>query len=89
MNEDSRRFDWRTVAIMVGAMVASTAVQWGVFTSKLEEHGRRLEKIERILEDRSISKDEYERRHDDLSKRVEENKEAIKELQRQANEKRR
>jgi chromosome segregation ATPase len=82
------RFDWRVVAVSVGLILAQGFIQYGIMSAIVTDHSRRLELLERRIEERSVARDEYERRHEDLRNEVkdmknnlEEDRRAIRELE--------
>jgi hypothetical protein len=83
------RFDWRMAGLVIFAWIGSALIQWGTTSATLTDHARRLDIIERRMEERSIAREEYEKRHEDLARRVEENRRMIQDLQQEAREARR
>lgn len=67
-----RKFDWRTSAITVGAVLVTAFIQWGVMSAQIADHSRRLDLMEHQLSERSVAREEYDRRHEDLIRQVEE-----------------
>jgi chromosome segregation ATPase len=70
--QNRAKFDWRTLAGLVLTVLCSTAVQWGIYSNQVSELNRRVEKIENLLENRTLDRTEYEKRHEELADRVRE-----------------
>jgi hypothetical protein len=77
-----QRVNWMPFILSVVLVIVSAAVQYGITSATLVEHSRRLEQIEKRQEDNYLSRTEYERRHDDLIRRVSEQEARIRELER-------
>jgi chromosome segregation ATPase len=82
------KFDWRVVGLSLALILGQGLILGGIFWATLQEHARRLDEnqaevkqIQRRMEERSVAREEYERRHDDLQKQVEANRQAIRELE--------
>lgn len=64
------RFDWRGSLLTVGAIVVTAAIQWGVLSAQIADHSRRLDLLEHQISERSVAREEYDRRHDDLIRQI-------------------
>lgn len=79
------KMDWRTGAFIFAAWTGTALIQYGVASTQIADLTRRTELIERQLAERSIARDEYERRHADLSLRESEDRADIRELEKRMN----
>jgi chromosome segregation ATPase len=84
----TKRFEWRTVVISGIVVGSGWLVQWGISTAKLAEHDRQLEEIKAhiaVIEARQeqnlLSRTEYDKRHEDLIRQVEELRQEVRELE--------
>lgn len=85
MSDDTpKSFDWRTVLVTAALIVGQGLIQWGITSTTLVDHARRIDTLERRFEERSIAREEYERRHEDLTRQVQELKGEVRELERKA-----
>lgn len=75
------KLDWRVGLLVIIAWIGTALIQWGTTTNQISDHTRRIELIEKQLAERSIARDEYERRHEDLRLQLIEIKEEVRELQ--------
>ena len=82
-NNGARKFDWRTSIVTVGAVMISAAIQWGVLSAQIADHGRRLDLMDHQLNERSVARDEYDRRHEDLIRQLEELRKELEDLRQQ------
>jgi len=86
MSEETQRngksFDWRTVAVTGALIIGQGLIQWGITSTTLTDHSRRLDLLEKRMEERSVARDEYERRHSDLQDKVREQETRLRELER-------
>jgi hypothetical protein len=76
------KFDWRVVAVTVVLIVGQGLVQWGITYATLSDHSRRLDGIEKRAEERTVAREEYERRHEDMQKQLEQMRQEMHELER-------
>lgn len=74
------KFDWRTSVVTVGAVLVTAFIQWGVMSAQITDHSRRLDLIEHQINERSIAREEYDRRHEDLIRQVEEVRKELENL---------
>lgn len=83
MNEEHRngRFDWRTIGVTVGIVLAGQLVQWGVFSATQNDHARRLDAIEKREQEQYLQRPEFNSFRDDMSRRTEENRERIQKIE--------
>lgn len=81
-----RSFDWRMAIVVVAGWGAMGLIQWGTTATQITDHARRIELIETQIAQRSIARDEYERRHEDLARQVDRDRLDIRELERRLNE---
>ena len=84
MNGDpnGKRFDWRPLLSSGILVLGGWAVQWGIISATLNDHSRRLDLIEKRADERTVAREEYERRHEDLLKQVQELRQQIREIER-------
>lgn len=52
-------------------VVVGFAVQWGIFANQIGELTRRITVLEEKIDNRLMSRDEFEKRHAELERRVE------------------
>lgn len=78
-NGKNGKLDWRPVLLSVTLVIGQGLVQWGITSATLTEHSRRIELIEKRMEERSVAREEYERRHSDLQEQVRELKVLVEE----------
>ena len=71
-NGRNGKFDWKSSAITVGAIIVTAAIQWGVLSAQISDHSRRLDLLEHQISERSVAREEYDRRHEDLIRQVDE-----------------
>jgi uncharacterized protein HemX len=71
-NSKNGKFDWRTSAVTVLVVLITALIQWGVMSAQITDHARRLDLIEHQLSERSVAREEYDRRHEDLIRQIEE-----------------
>lgn len=76
------RLTWLPFIFSILLVIVSAAVQYGITSTTLSEHTRRIELLEKRMEERSVARDEYERRHEDLQRLVREQEQRIRELER-------
>lgn len=81
-NGNGKKFDWRTSAVTVAAVLVTAFIQWGVMSAQIADHSRRLDLIDRQLSERSVAREEYDRRHEDLIRQVEELRQNQREMER-------
>lgn len=81
-NERKSAFDWKTVIVTGAIVVGQGLIQYGITSTTLAEHTRRIEIMEKRMEERSVARDEYERRHEDLVRQVHEQEIRLRELER-------
>jgi uncharacterized protein HemX len=62
----------RTSAVTVLVVLITALIQWGVMSAQITDHARRLDLIEHQLSERSVAREEYDRRHEDLIRQIEE-----------------
>lgn len=73
MSEDRNgRFDWRTILVTAAIIIGQGAVQYGIISAKMEEYSRRIESLEKKMDDRTLSRDEFEKRHAEVERRIQE-----------------
>jgi chromosome segregation ATPase len=77
------RFDWRTSAVTVAAVLVTAFIQWGVMSAQIADHSRRLDLIDRQLTERSVAREEYDRRHEDLIRQVDELRKELQDFREQ------
>jgi septal ring factor EnvC (AmiA/AmiB activator) len=77
------KFDWRAAAVTIAAVTISAAIQWGVLSAQIADHGRRLDLMDRQLSERSVARDEYDRRHEDLIRQLEELRKELEDVRQQ------
>ena len=81
-----KRLDWLTIMIVIGGWAGMGLIQWGTTATQIADHSRRIEIIEHQIAERSVAREEYDRRHEDLMKQVEQDHQDIRELERRLNE---
>lgn len=79
--DEKRKFDWRTILATGVLLIAQGAIQWGIITTQINELTRRVEKIEQKLDDTMMPRREFEMRHQDLAKEVEDLRERVQRLE--------
>jgi len=79
---NGKRFDWRPILVSGAIVLGGWAVQWGITSATLAEHTRRIELLEKRMEERSVAREEYERRHIELQDQVKEQEKRLRELER-------
>jgi hypothetical protein len=79
-NGNERKFDWKTSAITVAAVLISALIQWGVMSAQITDHSRRLDLIEHQLSERSVAREEYDRRHEDLIRQIDELRKELEDM---------
>ena len=77
------KFDWRTSVVTVVVVLVTAAIQWGVLSAQITDHGRRLDLLDRQISERSVARDEYDRRHEDLIRQIEEVRKELEDLRSQ------
>jgi hypothetical protein len=84
MNDDSNgrngKFDWRTSLVTVVVVIITAAIQWGVLSAQITDHSRRLDLLEHQLSERIVSREEYDRRHDDLIRQLEQVRKELEDM---------
>jgi hypothetical protein len=70
-NGKNGKFDWRGSLFTVGAVIVTAAIQWGVLSAQISDHSRRLDLLEHQISERSVAREEYDRRHEDLIRQLE------------------
>lgn len=83
------KFDLRTVIVTAAIVVGQGLVQWGIFSTTLAEHTRHLELqdkqielMQKRMDERSVAREEYERRHVELQERVREQEIRLRDIER-------
>jgi hypothetical protein len=76
------KFDWRVVMVTVFLVVGQGLIQWVITYATLSDHSRRLDGIEKRAEERTVAREEYERRHEDMQKQLEQMRQEMHELER-------
>lgn len=81
------KFDWRTIAVTFVLILVQAAINYGVNTTilanhgeRLKEHDVRLDKVERYQQDNFIPRLEYDKRHADLQQEIRDLKQEVREL---------
>jgi Tfp pilus assembly protein PilO len=77
------KFDWRTSVVTVVVVLVTAAIQWGVLSAQITDHSRRLDLLDRQISERSVARDEYDRRHEDLIRQLEELRKELEDLRQQ------
>jgi len=77
------RFDWRMGIFVMAGWLGLGLIQWGTTSTQITDVTRRTELMERQLAERSIAREEYERRHEDLRLELVETKTELRELEKQ------
>jgi hypothetical protein len=62
---------WRAPVLMIVVQLIAIAVQWGIFSAKMDEHSRRLQNIEDTLRLRDVESGQAKEFHDDTVRRLE------------------
>lgn len=81
-NGKNGRFDWKMGLLLLAGWSGSWLIQVGSTNTKLDDHARRLDNIEHRLEERSLSREEFDKRHSELERRVEKSEQAILDIER-------
>jgi hypothetical protein len=83
MNEpnNGRKLDLRTLAVSLVLIVGQGLVQWGITYATLSDHARRLDLIEKHQEDNSLTRTEYDKRHEDLKDELKQLRQELRELE--------
>lgn len=71
---------WAHLLLILFAQVLMVGAVWGSLNFQVADHTRRIEIIEKRMEERTLQREEYERRHEDLQKAINEVREELKEL---------
>jgi hypothetical protein len=74
------KFDWKTSAITVGVIIVTAAIQWGILSAQLADHSRRLDLLEHQIGERSVAREEYDRRHEDLIRQMDQLRKELEDL---------
>jgi Tfp pilus assembly protein PilO len=77
------KFDWRTSVVTVVVVLVTAAIQWGVLSAQIADHSRRLDLLDRQISERSVARDEYDRRHEDLIRQLEELRKELEDMRQQ------
>jgi predicted nuclease with TOPRIM domain len=75
------RFDWRMAAVTFLMVAGQGAIQYGVIKTNQEDLARRMERVEGKIDDKMLPRDEFEKRHEDLRRQVEELRERVQALE--------
>jgi septal ring factor EnvC (AmiA/AmiB activator) len=81
-NGNGKKFDWRMAAFVVLSWLASACIQYGITEATMVDHSRRLDSIEHRLDEKSITREEYDRRHEDLIRQMGELRTEVLDLER-------
>lgn len=84
VEDEKRRFDWRTVFAMLIMLVAQGAAEYGVMSTQINDLSRRVERLEQKIDERMEPRDEFEKRHEDLRREVENLRERIQQIEMRA-----
>lgn len=71
-DEAKNKFDWKSAGLTFLLVAAQGFVQYGVITAKMDEYSRRIESLEKKMDDRTLSRDEFEKRHAEVERRLSE-----------------
>lgn len=73
------KFDWRMGVFILAGWVGLGLIQWGTTATQISDHARRIELLEHQIAERSVAREEYDRRHEDLIRQVEELRKDVRE----------
>lgn len=84
MSDTERKFEFnlKTIGVTAALIVGQGLVQYGITSTTIADHTRRIELMEKRMEDKSLARDEYERRHNDLQQKVRDNELRLRDLER-------
>ena len=74
------RFDWRMGLFVLAGWIGLGLIQWGTTATQISDHARRIELIEHQIAERSVAREEYDRRHEDLIRQVDELRKEMQDL---------
>lgn len=80
IDDAKQKFDWRMAGFTFLLVAAQGFIQWGVIVTKVDDLERRLERVEAKVDEKFLTREEFEKRHQELQRRVEEQREQIQEL---------
>jgi len=73
---------WAHLILLLGGQLVFAGAAYGILKFEVEDHARRLNEIERKQDANFIPRSEYDRRHDDLIRQMQELREEVRELER-------
>jgi hypothetical protein len=73
---------WAHLVLIICVQLVASGATFGVLKFEVEDHARRLADIERKQDANFISREEYDKRHDDLLRQVQELRQELRELER-------
>lgn len=82
MSDTNGRFDMRPVWVSVGLVLVQGMILGGIFYATLTDHSRRLDLIEKRADERTVAREEYERRHEDMQKQIQELRQTMLDMER-------
>jgi hypothetical protein len=74
------KFDWRMGLFVLAGWIGLGLIQWGTTSTQIADHARRIEIMEHQIAERSVAREEYDRRHEDLIRQVEEVRKELQDL---------
>lgn len=77
----SYKFDWRMFLGMFVMVAGQGLVGYGVIKTQIEDMARRMERVEQKIDDKMLTRDEFEKRHQDLRREVEDLRERVQILE--------
>ena len=87
MSEQDRRkyrFDWKMAAVTFAMVAGQGLIQYGVVVTKMADLERRMERVEQKIDDKMLTRDEFDKRHEDLRRQVEDLRERVQTLELEA-----
>jgi len=73
---------WAHLVLIICIQLVGMGATFGILKFEVEDHARRLADIERKQDANFISREEYDKRHEDLIRQMQELRQEIRELER-------
>ena len=75
---------WAHLVLIVAVQIAASGATFGILKFEVEDHARRLVDIERKQDANFISREEYDKRHEDLIRQMQELRQEVRDLERKS-----
>lgn len=75
------KFDWRMLTGVFVMVAIQGLIGIGIIKTEMAEITRRMERVEQKIDDKMLTRDEFEKRHEDLRKQFEDLRQRVQALE--------